>query len=74
MRSLVKLQEPVVLEQNAKEWLQQYLNNRDSNYRKTKYRHEDIKDTLRRETVNKCAYCESKIGHNTPGISSIKYQ
>ena len=33
----------------------------------TRYRHIDIKQTLRQETHDKCIYCESKISHVFPG-------
>lgn len=38
-----------------------------SNYYKVKYRSVPIKRCLMEETKSKCAYCESKVGHNTPG-------
>lgn len=67
MRNINKLDEPAVLEQNKASWLAQLLEDRASNYRKTKYRHPEIKTALVTETGSKCVYCESKIGHNTPG-------
>lgn len=67
MRELKKGSEPKVLEDNRASWLREYLANQDSNYRKTKYRHPDIKQALLSEAGSKCVYCESKIGHNTPG-------
>lgn len=35
--------------------------------RKSKYNHKDIKDAIKRETHNKCAYCESNPNHVTFG-------
>ena len=35
--------------------------------KKFRYRHPSIKTRLKSETYGKCVYCESKIGHNTPG-------
>lgn len=35
--------------------------------KKTRYRHPDIKAAVRDEAHNKCIYCESRLGHNTPG-------
>lgn len=67
MRRLEKLAMPDVLHQNAQVWLDDYLNNKSSTHYRYKYRHSDIKNTLKAETNWKCVYCESKIGHNTPG-------
>ena len=67
MRRLAKLPMPRVLADNATSWLSEYLADRDSATKKYRYRHIEIKDALRRETHWKCAYCESKVGHNTPG-------
>ena len=67
MRNLTKLEKPAVLEENEVEWLAQWLADKASNLMKFRYRHPDIKQTLVAETGWKCVYCESKIGHNTPG-------
>lgn len=67
LRSLVKLPEPEVLASNNVEWLEAYKADKTSSAKKYKYRHTDIKSTLKEETGFKCVYCESKIGHNTPG-------
>ncbi|WP_353254502.1 hypothetical protein [Salinisphaera sp. PC39] len=67
MRNLDKLQEPAVLEEYSAQWLQDYVENPGSSNKKYKYRHPDIKKQLKDETGFKCVYCESKIGHNTPG-------
>lgn len=47
--------------------MSEYLSDKCSQYKKYKYRHPEIKETLKKETGYKCVYCESKIGHNTPG-------
>ena len=67
MRSLTKFPEPEVLATNAADWLTAYLADPDSNTKRYRYRHSDIKTVLRDETGWKCVYCESYIGHNTPG-------
>ena len=66
MRNLQKVSAPKVLKDNQEAWLKAYMeDNRDTN--KYRYRHPDIKAALTEETGFKCIYCESKIGHNTPG-------
>jgi uncharacterized protein (TIGR02646 family) len=67
MRNLNKLEEPNVLFENKDIWLKEYLDDIGNTYRKYKYRDSDIKEQLKKETGFKCVYCESKIGHNTPG-------
>lgn len=67
MRNLQKLHEPDILSKNKEKWLQDYLADSKNDYKKTKYRHKEIKEALKQETGDKCIYCESKIGHNTPG-------
>ena len=67
MRCLKKLDEPKVLEINKTKWLNDYLADKANTTNKYRYRHSDIKQTLKEETGFKCIYCESKIGHNTPG-------
>lgn len=72
MRNLEKLQEPNILFENKASWTTTAIEN-PSEYNKTRYRHPEIKEKLKEETYNKCIYCESKIGHNTPGdIEHIK--
>lgn len=61
-----KTVEPEVLANSAASWLAAYKAN-PTPYRRVKYRHPDIKAALVAETSNKCVYCESRIGHNTPG-------
>ncbi len=67
MRRLTKGTVPPVLADNQEEWLSEYLANTGSETCRVRYRHPDIKQALRQETGWKCVYCESKIGHNTPG-------
>lgn len=67
MRHIVKLEEPDVLSTNKDAWLAEYKADKTNPTKKFRYRHADIKRQLKTETGFKCIYCESKIGHNTPG-------
>lgn len=67
MRNLLKVEEPDVLKQNNATWLTDYLADKRNSTKKYRYRHPEIKEALKQETGFKCVYCESKIGHNTPG-------
>lgn len=67
MRHISKLAEPNVLSTNKTNWLTEYKADKTNVTKKYRYRHSDIKGQLKDETGFKCIYCESKIGHNTPG-------
>lgn len=67
MRRVTKVAEPDVLRDNYQVWTAAYLADRENSTKKYRYRHSDIKNALRQETADKCVYCESKVGHNTPG-------
>jgi uncharacterized protein (TIGR02646 family) len=67
MRNLTKLEEPAVLAANAALWLEEFLPDQTNKTKRYRYRHADIKSTLRAETSDKCVYCESKLGHSAPG-------
>lgn len=67
MRKLTKLERPNVLAENWLTWTRDCKNHPNSEHRKNKYRHKDIKDQLLLETSHKCVYCESKIGDTLPG-------
>ncbi|YCI04053.1 HNH endonuclease [Ensifer sp. D2-11] len=67
MRSIVKAEEPAVLLTNKVTWTAEYAADPANKTKKYRYRHPDIKAALKTETSDKCVYCESKIGHNTPG-------
>jgi hypothetical protein len=67
MRRVAKTAVPPVLAQNAQVWLSEYAADHTNATKKYRYRHPEIKAALVAETNSKCVYCESKIGHNTPG-------
>lgn len=67
MRNLQKSTKPQVLQDNDAQWLAEFLADSTNDTKKFRYRHPDIKTALKKETNDKCIYCESKIGHNTPG-------
>ena len=67
MRRMDKSACPDVLEQNGDQWLHEFLEEPNNPTRRYRYRHPSIKRRLKEETHAKCIYCESKIGHNTPG-------
>ena len=67
MRQLVKLQCPEILGASGAAWLCAFLDDPTNQTKRFRYRHTSIKARLKSETFGKCVYCESKIGHNTPG-------
>ena len=67
MRRLTKLSEPQILADNEADWLAAWKGDKQNATKRYRYRHPDIKGTLVAETGWKCVYCESKIGHNSPG-------
>lgn len=67
MRKLNKAPKPEVLEANEASWLDEFLADRQNKTKRYRYRDSTIKEALKQETSDKCVYCESKIGHNTPG-------
>lgn len=67
MRSIDKLVPPTLLVQNQDSWTSEYKLDRTNTTKRYRYRNKEIKTKLKEETSNKCVYCESKIGHNTPG-------
>lgn len=67
MRNLSKLDCPQVLQDNATTWLQEHEVDPDNLTKKRRYNQKEIKDQIKAETGSKCIYCESLIGHNTPG-------
>ena len=67
VRNLTKTQPPEVLAQSAATWTAEFIADSTSKAKRFKYRHPDIKKSLLSETGSKCVYCESKVGHNTPG-------
>lgn len=71
MIKLEKREEPTVLRDNGDLWRDEYLtakaNRNMTDTIRYRYRHAEIKTTIRQETNEKCAYCESKITHTYPG-------
>lgn len=71
MIKLHKQPVPDVLAQNSIVWRGEFLDALESgtatDTQKFRYRHPDVKEALRTETHDKCAYCESKISHIHPG-------
>ncbi len=67
MIKIEKLEQPQILQDNADTWTEAYLLEPDSRTKKYRYRHSEIKGKILEECGSKCMYCESKIGHNTPG-------
>lgn len=72
MIRLAKLEEPQLLKDNKDDWTRRYVQlvNKGEpvpNSLKYKYREKEIKEQIILETHNKCAYCESKIGHVCTG-------
>ena len=71
MIKLTKGDKPEVLVKNGQSWKAEYVaavengNLKDS--QRYRYRHSSIKEAIRAETHEKCAYCESKISHVHPG-------
>lgn len=71
MIKLTKNPKPEILVDKGQEWTSEYLEGHSSGSltktQRFRYRHRDIKEALRAETHDKCAYCESKISHIHPG-------
>lgn len=67
MRKLEKLNEPEILSANKETWLAEYIADLGNSTKRYRYRDPEIKSRLKQETGFKCVYCESSIGHNTPG-------
>lgn len=64
MIKIIKLPKPQILENNEKKWTQEYQEARKNGTNVSdRYNHEEIKNTLIKETHGKCAYCESKLKH-----------
>lgn len=68
MIKLKKLPEPDILKNNAAIWLKAIQDKLaagqvPTDSEKSKYRHTQIKEVLKKETNGKCAYCESRLLH-----------
>ena len=75
-----RTEEPVVLKKNKANWLLEYLmalndyklkptreNKKISSKKEIKYKQEEVKKALKGMFLDKCAYCESHIGHISYG-------
>lgn len=72
MIKLTKIEKPQVLVENAELWTEEYIGYINGGMEiphnvKYRYKHDDIKNSLEKETFGKCAYCESKLKHITFG-------
>lgn len=72
MIELKKEPKPNILTTNGSQWtsqLMQYVINGQPIPKHVggRYRHDQIKDAVKIETNEKCAYCESKVTHQYPG-------
>ena len=72
MRRLEKGPEPEVLVESKERWTAEYHARLAGHPEApavvaTRYNHPKIKAAVRRETHDKCAYCERKISHTQPG-------
>lgn len=67
MRKINKNPKPQVLVDNEDAWLTAYKADRSNSTKRYRYRDKQIKEALKEEVGYKCVYCESRIGHNTPG-------
>ncbi len=72
MIELEKGDVPQVIENNGEEWTAKWVDHVQngsaiSKADKTRYSHPQIKDAIRNETHDKCAYCESKVTQVYPG-------
>src|SRR5690242_14166824 len=63
MRPLVKQPKPDILARNEEEWTNEYLFAVQEGRRPlpARWRHDDIKSTLKIETSGRCAYCDSTM-------------
>lgn len=78
MIRLQKGKEPEILETNGSEWTKtilemQAVGENPKPYQKSRYNHEEVKQSIIEETNGKCAYCESNLLHIAFGdIEHIK--
>lgn len=68
MIKLTKEPKPIILEQNESSWKTQLMKHiQDDTPIPTslsqKYNHDEVKSVLKKESHNKCMYCESKVSH-----------
>jgi uncharacterized protein (TIGR02646 family) len=66
MIKVIRLPIPPILQRKAKEWRSRLLlakTAKEHKFAESRYKHEQIKQTLITMFHGKCAYCESKIAH-----------
>ena len=72
MIRLTRGSEPAVLQQNKEAWTREFVDHTGprsemSPTKRYRYRHPDIKAAVKRDSAEKCIYCESLITHVHPG-------
>ncbi len=71
MIRLMKGPVPTVLKRKGLQWTQEYLMALSSGTltatQRYRYRDPEIKQSIKKETCKKCAYCEGKVSHGHPG-------
>lgn len=72
MIELIKIEKPQLLKDNGSAWTKDLMSHFNENgeidkNKQNKYNKPPIKEALKLETKEKCAYCESKITHIYPG-------
>ena len=67
MRRLTKGEKPEILKRREQPWTKEYMAAvaNDVRPRPTRWKHHEIRDALRQETSERCAYCEGRITHVT---------
>lgn len=70
MIKLTKGPKPIVLEENETLWKTQLMSHIQNNTPippslSQKYNHDEVKSALKKESHDKCMYCESKVAHIT---------
>lgn len=66
MIKILRFQEPRVLKRNGEKWKKELSNAKtdaDKSKARGKYKHTEIKQTLKIMCNEKCAYCESQLSH-----------
>lgn len=62
LRKLEKLSKPSILVEKGDEWTREYLEAKSGDKRPpSRWRHHQIKDSVSKETSDRCAYCDSEM-------------